>query len=127
MTETTNKTVEKREAADGQVLDELTFEDALLMFDLCRYEQSRNPEETSVWCAAFTDEDLQIMEYHEELKYWHKNGYFYEINTQFACPLMENLVTTFEGYFANSSESKVCANKNFFSQRTVRSRLSKHD
>lgn len=97
-----NKTMEKREIADGgQVMDELNFEDALLMFDLCRYEQSRTPEKISVWCAAFSDEDLQVMEYYEELKYWHKDGYFYEINTQFACPLMENLVTTFEGYFAN--------------------------
>ena len=42
---------------------------------------------------------LQVMEYYVELEYWHKNGYFYEINSQFACPLMENLVTTFEGYF----------------------------
>ena len=43
--------------------------------------------------------NLQVMEYYVELEYWHKNGYFYEINSQFACPLMENLVTTFEGYF----------------------------
>ena len=37
------------------------------------------------------------MEYYEELSYWYSNGYFYEINTKFACPLMENLVDSFEG------------------------------
>jgi len=52
---------------------------------------------TSVWCAAFEKEDLKVMEYYEELSYWYRNGYFYEINTQFACPLMENLVESFEG------------------------------
>ena len=37
------------------------------------------------------------MEFHEDLQYWHTHGYFYEMNTQIACPLMENLIATFEG------------------------------
>ena len=43
-----------------QVLDELHFEDALMMYDLCRYEKARNPDDVSVWCAAFEDEDLLV-------------------------------------------------------------------
>ena len=30
---------------------------------------------TPVFCAPFTTEDLEIMEYHEELKYWRSHGY----------------------------------------------------
>ena len=95
-TSSNNKTVEKREAA-GQVMEHLEFTDMLIMYNLCRYEQAREPSMTSVWCAVFEEEDLKVMEYYEELSYWYSNGYFYEINTQFACPLMENLVTSFKG------------------------------
>ena len=70
-----NKTIEKRDAdeennpeagtpetenVEGQVLDKLHFEDALMMYDLCRYEKARNPDDVSVWCAAFEDEDLLV-------------------------------------------------------------------
>ena len=88
--------LEKRDVS-GQIADSLGFEDIFIMYDLCRYEQARTPEETSPWCAVFDSEDLKILEYYEDLKYWHKEGYFYELNTQFACPLMENLVETFDG------------------------------
>ena len=38
------------------------------------------------------------MEYYEELEYWYKDGYYYDINTKFACPLMKDLVMQFQGY-----------------------------
>ena len=55
-----NKTIEKRDT-EGQILDELSFDDAYLIYDLCRYERSRNPTSTSVWCAAFEEEDLMVI------------------------------------------------------------------
>ena len=88
--------LEKRDVS-SQIVDRLEFDDVYIMYDLCRHEQARSPAEISVWCAAFNSDDLKVMEYYEELEYWHKDGYFYEINTQFACPLMENLVMTFDG------------------------------
>ena len=103
-----NKTVAKREVADdGQIHDELTFADVVLIYDICRYEHARHPDKKSAWCAAFNEEDLMVLEYYQELEYWHRNGYFYEINTKFACPLMENLVTTFEGYFTRFFDRKL--------------------
>lgn len=87
----------EKDDVSGQIVDRLEFDDVYIMYDLCRFEQAKTPADVSVWCAAFDSEDLQVMEYYEELEYWHKNGYFYEINTQFACPLMENLVMTFDG------------------------------
>ena len=32
--------------------------------------QAWHPDKVSVWCSAFEDEDLMVLEYHEELKYW---------------------------------------------------------
>ena len=36
------------------------------------------------------------MEYHEDIKYWHTHGYFNDISGQVACPLISDLVTTFD-------------------------------
>ena len=57
-----NKTIEKRDANEneGQILDELHFDDVMLMYDLCRYERARNPNSISVWCAVFDQEDLMV-------------------------------------------------------------------
>ena len=39
-----------------------------------------HPDRVSVWCSAFEDEDLQVLEYHEELKYWYQS--IFELNTK---------------------------------------------
>merc|ERR1712156_103617 len=115
-----NKTITKRHAdeyhdddeEEGQIKDKLLFEDVLLMYNLCRYERARNPDSVSTWCAPFEKEDLMVMEYYVELEYWHKNGYFYEINSQFACPLMENLFTAFEGHLSKDEQSEMATANN---------------
>ena len=38
----------------------LTFEDARLIYDYCRYGQALFPTEDSIWCTAFTEEDLKV-------------------------------------------------------------------
>ena len=50
----------------------------------------------SIWCEMFEKEDLKILEYLEDIKYWHTHGFFQDLNTKVACPLMENLVDTFD-------------------------------
>ena len=102
--ENSNDTITKRESDDTRAkretadLEMLAFDDMLLMYDMCRFEKSWNPSQVSVWCAAFTTEDLKVMEYYQELEYWYKNGYFYTINTEFACPLMKDMAAVFEGF-----------------------------
>jgi hypothetical protein len=43
---------------------ELTFEDIVLMFDMCRFDAAWDPHSTSVWCAAFDDSDLQVTKFY---------------------------------------------------------------
>ena len=52
----TNTTREKRETS----LELLSFDDVVLIFDMCRYEKAWNPTEISPWCAAFKEEDLKV-------------------------------------------------------------------
>eukprot|EP00095_Tigriopus_kingsejongensis_P006235 maker-scaffold301_size216225-snap-gene-1.25 protein:Tk06235 transcript:maker-scaffold301_size216225-snap-gene-1.25-mRNA-1 annotation:"hypothetical protein DAPPUDRAFT_301637" len=76
--------------------DLIEFDDVYVMYDLCRYERAFNPDDVSVWCAVFHQEDLEVLEYYEELKYWHKNGYGHELNYKMACPLLANVVDIFQ-------------------------------
>merc|ERR1711951_56727 len=53
----------------------------------------------AIFCSPFTKEDLKIMEYHEELKYWRSHGYGQKhrrVNELVACPLMKNAVRSLE-------------------------------
>lgn len=75
----------------------LTFSDINLIYDMCRFDEAWNPHEPSVWCAAFEDKDLEVLEYNEELQYWYTNGYHNPLNYKMACPLMSDLVQIFEG------------------------------
>jgi len=102
----TNSTREKRETSS----ELLSFDDVVLIFDMCRYEKAWNPTEISPWCAAFKEEDLKVLEYYEELEYWYKDGYYYDINTKFACPLMKDLVMQFQGDISKS-KSNLTANE----------------
>ena len=38
------------------------MEDALVMYDICRFERAKKPEESSPWCSAFDKDDLMVGE-----------------------------------------------------------------
>ena len=58
--EQNGKTTENKAITKHGVLEHLQFSDILLMYDLCRHEQAKEPTVTSVWCAAFGEEDLMV-------------------------------------------------------------------
>ena len=55
--ETSNMTTSRRKR---DVSEQLSFEDVVLMYDMCRYEKAWYPEKISPWCAAFSKEDLKV-------------------------------------------------------------------
>lgn len=76
--------------------EDISLNDVELMYDMCRFDKAWNPEKISAaWCVGFDTDDLKVLEYAEELKYWYKNGYGSQLNTVTACPLMKNLVNIF--------------------------------
>jgi len=74
----------------------LNLSDIYVMWDTCRYEMQAR--ETPVFCSPFTKKDLEIMEYHEELKYWRSHGFGGndKMNRLVACPLMKNMAEALE-------------------------------
>ncbi|CAK1604303.1 unnamed protein product [Parnassius mnemosyne] len=53
----------------------LTDTNVTALYDLCRHTWSGSENKLSPWCALFTKDDLQILEYIEDLKAYYKSGY----------------------------------------------------
>ncbi len=58
------KVVEKRDVKSAdeqdQPITEISFEDATVMYDICRYEKAWYPDKLSAWCAVFDNDDLKV-------------------------------------------------------------------
>lgn len=79
------------------VSDRLGFEKTLnltdinMLYTMCSFEKAWRPKKLSAWCAVFSEEDLEIMEYREDLDYYYQDGYGYEINYEQACPIIKDV------------------------------------
>lgn len=61
----------------------------------CAFEKAWNIYERSKWCAVFTEEDLMVLEYGQDLKSYYKSGYGREeVNKKLGCPIMKDLYDT---------------------------------
>jgi len=81
----------------------MSADDMLLIYDTCRYQKAWNLEKISAWCAAFSVDDLKVLEYAEDLETYYKKGYGFPLNYRQACPLVEDLVTRIRGFKENGT------------------------
>ncbi|XP_014363395.2 multiple inositol polyphosphate phosphatase 1-like isoform X1 [Papilio machaon] len=54
---------------------ELTDTNVTALYDLCRHTWSGVESKLSPWCALFTKDDLQVLEYIQDLRSYYRNGY----------------------------------------------------
>lgn len=66
------------------------------IWDLCRYEQAWNIVKLSPWCVAFTKDQVDLLEYKEDLQLYYKSGYGRPINSRIPCELMKDLLNHFQ-------------------------------
>uniref|UniRef100_T1J676 Multiple inositol polyphosphate phosphatase 1 n=1 Tax=Strigamia maritima TaxID=126957 RepID=T1J676_STRMM len=86
----------------------LTAQDVNLIYEACRFEAAWNEDLTSPWCAAFSNDDLKLLEYSEDMKYYYKHGYGHEINYHQACPPVKDIVDKFSSQMlGNSSDASI--------------------
>ncbi|XP_076275290.1 multiple inositol polyphosphate phosphatase 2 [Rhynchophorus ferrugineus] len=78
---------------------ELNFFDIYTMYVACGFETAWNKQSKSPWCSLFTKEDLLILEYLEDLKYYWIDGYGHELTYKQACPAIGDMIN-----HLNSSE-----------------------
>ncbi|XP_060801098.1 multiple inositol polyphosphate phosphatase 1-like [Amyelois transitella] len=75
---------------------ELTNEEFISLYDLCRYTWSAVDDKPSPWCALFDEEDLKIQEYYEDLRLYYRNGYGNPWNIEFGRIPLADLLKTFQ-------------------------------
>lgn len=68
----------------------------MLTYTMCRYDKALHYDKLSPWCAAFSDVDLSVLEYVDDLNYYYKESYGYEINWLQACNPVVDLFNYFK-------------------------------
>ncbi|XP_017882163.1 multiple inositol polyphosphate phosphatase 1-like [Ceratina calcarata] len=76
-------------------LYDISKESILTMYDMCRYAKAWTVTQLSPWCAVFSKEELRVLEYREDLNYYHKAGYGCAINAQLGCTLLQDMLNHF--------------------------------
>ena len=67
-----------------------------LLFELCGFETAWFPDHPSPWCALLKREDLDILEYHEELEIYYKDGPGHHYNYLVACETTADFLRLFQ-------------------------------
>lgn len=62
------------------------------IFDMCRYDQAWNLDVHSAWCAAFTPNQINVLEYREDLEYYYQVGHGNELNQNIECAAVSDLL-----------------------------------
>ena len=74
---------------------DLSLEDLDMMYLMCNFDTAWTPSKTSPWCRVFSDQELRVMEYREDLEYFWIDGPGHDINSDQACVLVKDMVDTF--------------------------------
>ncbi|CAH2107245.1 unnamed protein product [Euphydryas editha] len=83
--------IQRRSGIDYNLSDE----NITALYDLCRYTWSAVDDKVSPWCALFTKDDLQVLEYIQDLKHYYANGYGTPVNKVFGRVPLGDLVECF--------------------------------
>lgn len=62
------------------------------IFDMCRYDQAWYLQDDSPWCAAFTREHVDVLEYSADLKHFAKSGPSSELNKNVMCAAVQDML-----------------------------------
>ncbi|KAI4456531.1 multiple inositol polyphosphate phosphatase-related [Holotrichia oblita] len=71
--------------------------DVYLMYTTCAFETALSKKRKSPWCVAFDLDTIKVIEYAEDLKYYWKDGYGYEITYKQACKTFNDMFAFING------------------------------
>ncbi|KYN12703.1 Multiple inositol polyphosphate phosphatase 1 [Trachymyrmex cornetzi] len=84
----------------------ISKEDIFLFYDACRFERTLDLDKPSPWCYVFTDDEMRVLEYEEDLFYYYNSGPGEEINSQLGCYLIRDMIDHFTKLEVNGDEPK---------------------
>lgn len=73
----------------------ITYDDLAKIYTICRFEKAWHVYSISPWCAAFTEDELKVLEYREDLESFYKSGFGNIMNKDVGCPLAKNFLDRF--------------------------------
>ena len=76
----------------------LTLEELDLLYVTCNFDLAwRSGPSAGPWCDLFTKEQLEVMEYREDLDYYWVDGPGYPVTAAQSCPLIKVFILFFHG------------------------------
>ncbi|KAI5694682.1 hypothetical protein M8J75_003175 [Diaphorina citri] len=69
----------------------LTAADVKLMYTTCAFETAWHPEFESPWCTIFSRQDLELLEYNEDVDYYWIDGHGYPLTGNIACVAFQDM------------------------------------
>lgn len=73
----------------------MILEDLLLFYDTCRFERALHLDKPSPWCDLFTDDEMRIFEYKEDLYNYYDVGPGRKINSELGCYPIRDMLDHF--------------------------------
>ncbi|XP_050350969.1 multiple inositol polyphosphate phosphatase 1-like [Nymphalis io] len=86
---------------------QVTVADTYNLYELCRFHRSWSPNLRSPWCSFFTNEDLEVMEYRDDVRHYYRNGYGSEVNANLGTSALKDLYENFENATLNRGKNIV--------------------
>ncbi|XP_021966379.1 multiple inositol polyphosphate phosphatase 1 [Folsomia candida] len=74
------------------------------MYMTCAFETAWTPATSSPWCALFDVDDLEKMQYRQDLEYYWIDGYGFELTYKQACPAVKDMVEHFKSKTESPNE-----------------------
>ncbi|KOB66528.1 putative multiple inositol polyphosphate phosphatase [Operophtera brumata] len=75
---------------------QLTPDNIYELYEICRFDRSWSDIHQSPWCAAFSDHDLVVLEYRDDIRHYYRNGYGSWVNVNLGGPALKDLYENFE-------------------------------
>ncbi|CAB3236528.1 unnamed protein product [Arctia plantaginis] len=66
------------------------------IYEMCRFYRSWTEVLQSPWCAAFSDKDLLVLEYYDDIRHYYRNGYGSKVNVNLGKPPLKDLYENFK-------------------------------
>ncbi|XP_063383544.1 multiple inositol polyphosphate phosphatase 1-like [Cydia fagiglandana] len=70
---------------------QLSASDVYTLYEICRSHRTWTPTLQDAWCAAFSDQDLVVLEYRDDVHSYYRTGYGSWVNQRMAGPLFKDL------------------------------------
>ena len=73
-------------------IPDLKFQHVQVIYETCAFETAWWKRKMSPWCTLFDKDTIRMLEFAEDLEYYWKDGYGFEITHSQACPAIRDLV-----------------------------------